>query len=189
MSQFWYDRATAETIARETLEAHQVAFISGTKQTPHYYQLCQLTELGERQYLAPSAFVAYRRLGGTRGILFEFDQRFSVYGMDFVSYDYNDPLNLVSSHLLEKECDFIVVDPPFLSNECWVYEEFIRLLYYFATCYIIFNSTFYCLDENMSNHQAFSCSKCAYFGLHWRRHEGPCVQATRLQGNIVQAKT
>lgn len=48
--------------------------------------------------------------------LFEYDKRFSVYGSDYVFYDYNEPMK-INEELLNN-FDLVVVDPPFLSEEC-----------------------------------------------------------------------
>ena len=48
--------------------------------------------------------------------LFEYDERFSAFGSDFVSYDYKDPLNF--PHKLIESYDLVIADPPFLSEEC-----------------------------------------------------------------------
>lgn len=46
--------------------------------------------------------------------LFEFDQRFAVYGEDFELYNYKSPLPVAR----ELRFDVVVMDPPFLSEEC-----------------------------------------------------------------------
>lgn len=46
----------------------------------------------------------------------EYDERFSMFGNDFVFYDYNDPLNLPEG--FERAFDVVIADPPFLSEEC-----------------------------------------------------------------------
>ncbi len=46
----------------------------------------------------------------------EYDTRFEKFGNDFVFYDYNKPLELAKD--MEHSCDLVVVDPPFLSEEC-----------------------------------------------------------------------
>ena len=46
----------------------------------------------------------------------EYDKRFERYGSDFVFYDYNCPLDLPGN--LERSFDIVVVDPPYLSEEC-----------------------------------------------------------------------
>lgn len=48
--------------------------------------------------------------------LFEFDKRFSIYGSDYVFYDYNEPMQFDKELL--NSFDLVVVDPPFLSEEC-----------------------------------------------------------------------
>lgn len=48
--------------------------------------------------------------------LFEFDKRFAIYGEDFVSYDYNAPLDIPQN--FGGKFDVVVADPPFLSEEC-----------------------------------------------------------------------
>ena len=48
--------------------------------------------------------------------LFEFDQRFAVYGEDFELYDYKSPLPVARE--LREKFDVVVMDPPFLSEEC-----------------------------------------------------------------------
>lgn len=48
--------------------------------------------------------------------MFEYDKRFDVYGEQFVFYDYNEPLELPNH--TTSSFDYIVLDPPFLSEEC-----------------------------------------------------------------------
>jgi len=48
--------------------------------------------------------------------LFEYDHRFNVYGSDYIFYDYNEPLQFDKIFL--NYFDLVVVDPPFLSDEC-----------------------------------------------------------------------
>lgn len=48
--------------------------------------------------------------------IFEYDQRFKVYGDDFEFYDYKQPLEI--SEELVNRFDLIIADPPFLSEEC-----------------------------------------------------------------------
>ncbi|WAR06856.1 EFMT1-like protein, partial [Mya arenaria] len=46
----------------------------------------------------------------------EYDTRFSIYGDDFQFFDYKDPLNLPLEW--KHSFDVVIVDPPFLSEEC-----------------------------------------------------------------------
>lgn len=48
----------------------------------------------------------------------EFDKRFDVYGQNFIQYDYNYPLQFDKNRFC-KYFDVLVVDPPFLSEECF----------------------------------------------------------------------
>lgn len=53
--------------------------------------------------------------------VFEFDKRFEIFRDRFVFYDFNNPLSF-SKDLREKweaKFDYVCVDPPFLSEECW----------------------------------------------------------------------
>lgn len=52
--------------------------------------------------------------------LFEFDTRFSVFGEDFMHYDYRDVAKYEETlfETYENYFDVIFVDPPFLSQEC-----------------------------------------------------------------------
>ncbi|KAJ3293163.1 EEF1A lysine methyltransferase 1 [Borealophlyctis nickersoniae] len=105
LSQFWYDEATAETLAKEALESTAdgdwIACVS-----------------------APSAFVALKKMNipNRRIVVLEFDRRFSVFSTDYVFYDFNTPTDLDErscSRPLHHKFDFIIADPPFLSDECW----------------------------------------------------------------------
>ena len=49
-------------------------------------------------------------------VCLEFDQRFLHFGDGFVFYDYNEPVALPAQ--LKASFDLVVVDPPFLSEEC-----------------------------------------------------------------------
>jgi len=51
-----------------------------------------------------------------RIVLLEYDQRFNVFGQDFVPYDFQTPLRLPSE--LTGKFDRIICDPPFLSEDC-----------------------------------------------------------------------
>ena len=50
-------------------------------------------------------------------VLLEYDQRFQIYGKNFVPYDYRQPLNL-PAELVKHSFDLVIADPPFLSEEC-----------------------------------------------------------------------
>ncbi|KAM4045652.1 EEF1A lysine methyltransferase 1 isoform 1-T3 [Anomaloglossus baeobatrachus] len=100
LSQFWYSDETALSLAKEAIEASgkngRIACVS-----------------------APSV---YQKLKGLVGddvtvCLLEYDKRFSVYGDEFIFYDYNKPLAL-PERLLQHSFDVVLADPPYLSEEC-----------------------------------------------------------------------
>ncbi|XP_075054959.1 EEF1A lysine methyltransferase 1 [Mixophyes fleayi] len=100
LSQFWYSDETALCLAKEALEASgkngRIACVS-----------------------APSIYQKIKGLAGddVSVCLLEYDRRFSVYGDDFVFYDYNNPLDL-PERLQQHSCDIVLADPPYLSEEC-----------------------------------------------------------------------
>ncbi|KAG0003749.1 hypothetical protein BGZ65_001383 [Modicella reniformis] len=102
LSQFWYDDATSEKLAREVLSNTDANSIA-----------CCIS--------SPTAYVKLMSMNppNTNNLfLFEFDTRFDVYGRQFVHYDYSKPLEFRLSQELKGSVDMIIVDPPFLSEEC-----------------------------------------------------------------------
>jgi 16S rRNA G966 N2-methylase RsmD len=99
LSQFWYTAETSELIAAEALE--------------------QTHSNGRIGCIAsPSAFVSLQKMGQNRELfLFEIDTRFDVFQNEFVCYDFNKPLDFPDE--LRKSFDYLIIDPPFLSQECW----------------------------------------------------------------------
>ncbi|XP_053312416.1 EEF1A lysine methyltransferase 1 [Spea bombifrons] len=100
LSQFWYDDKTAFSLAKEAIEASgengRIACISA----PSIYQKLKSLD-AENMSMC----------------LLEYDRRFSVYGEDFIFYDYNNPLNLPEK-LKHHSFDIVIADPPYLSEEC-----------------------------------------------------------------------
>ncbi|XP_028582129.1 EEF1A lysine methyltransferase 1 isoform X2 [Podarcis muralis] len=100
LSQFWYDAETALHLANEAARAvgsgGRIACVSA----PSVYQ--KLKEQDNKDFST---------------CLLEYDQRFSVYGAEYVFYDYNNPLNL-PANLTAHSFDIVVADPPYLSEEC-----------------------------------------------------------------------
>ncbi|EGF77614.1 hypothetical protein BATDEDRAFT_17697 [Batrachochytrium dendrobatidis JAM81] len=104
LSQFWYDVTTRNTLAnesiQETFDNARIGCVS-----------------------SPSVFVTLKKMGlSNRSItVFEFDKRFNVYGDEFVFFDFNEPLTLDEKNgerPLKGMFDFLIIDPPFLSEEC-----------------------------------------------------------------------
>ncbi|XP_047972442.1 EEF1A lysine methyltransferase 1 [Salvia hispanica] len=100
LSQFWYNRQTAETIAAE------VAALSETLISPRVVCIACPTLYAYLKKIVP----------GIPAQLLEFDKRFEQYGDDFTFYDYNQPEDLPSS--LKHSFPIVVADPPYLSKEC-----------------------------------------------------------------------
>ncbi|KAJ8253447.1 hypothetical protein GJAV_G00213060 [Gymnothorax javanicus] len=99
MSQFWYSDETARRLAMEALQAAgdggRIACLS-----------------------APSVYQKLKQLNpNTPATLLEFDRRFSIYGDEFVFYDYCNPLCLPED-MGPQSFDVVVADPPYLSQEC-----------------------------------------------------------------------
>lgn len=102
LSQFWYDEETTQILS-QAAASHccnngSIALIS----CPTLYNSVKSKIVSSNEPLNVK--------------LFEFDQRFSSFGPDFVFYDYNNPLNLDSDY--KNYFDIVVADPPFLSEEC-----------------------------------------------------------------------
>jgi len=99
LSQFWYDDETTSVLANEALRiagtAGSIACIS-----------------------CPTLYRHLRKIkpANVNVKLLEYDTRFSVYGSDFLLYDYQTPLEIPKE--LSSSFDVVVADPPFLSDEC-----------------------------------------------------------------------
>ncbi|RLW08222.1 hypothetical protein DV515_00003111 [Chloebia gouldiae] len=100
LSQFWYSDETASCLAKEAVLAAgkggRIACISA----PSVYQ--KLKEQDGEDFSV---------------CILEYDRRFSVYGEEFIFYDYNHPLDL-PENLLPHSFDIVIADPPYLSEEC-----------------------------------------------------------------------
>ncbi|KAI4365420.1 hypothetical protein MLD38_021404 [Melastoma candidum] len=101
LSQFWYDRQTAETVAREVL-----TLVSGSARGSTVACIACPTLYAYLKKLDPDAAAK----------LLEYDKRFEQYGSDFVYYNYNNPDGLPPE--LKHSFQVIVADPPYLSQEC-----------------------------------------------------------------------
>lgn len=99
LSQFWYSDDTKIALANicQTLATNNEDFKIGLLSSPSLYSSVKSIHKNVK--------------------IFEFDERFSAYADDFVHYDYNkadgDYLQPFHGYF-----DLIIVDPPFLSEEC-----------------------------------------------------------------------
>ncbi|KAJ3283928.1 hypothetical protein HDU79_008648 [Rhizoclosmatium sp. JEL0117] len=102
LSQFWYSDETAQHLANYSIAVTPEGGALGCVSSPTVF-----VEMMKSDSL-PKTLNPY---------VFEFDKRFAVFGSSFVFYDYNQPTDLDVS--LHRNFDTLVVDPPFLSDECW----------------------------------------------------------------------
>ncbi|XP_046492679.1 EEF1A lysine methyltransferase 1 [Neodiprion pinetum] len=98
LSQFWYDDETVNSFVKgvihSTEKTGKIALIS----CPTLYNKMK------------------KDSDGRQVTLFEYDQRFAVFGSDFIPYDYKSPLEIPRE--LAGDFDLVLADPPFLSEEC-----------------------------------------------------------------------
>ncbi|KAL7271207.1 Protein-lysine N-methyltransferase efm5 [Rhizina undulata] len=102
-SQFWYHDDTATALAEELLDGAKEDALIGVVSAPSVYvKIQELKAIGR----IPKNIKVH---------LLEFDERFNLFE-DFIRYDFQQPFNL-PAHLKNK-FDRILLDPPFLSNDC-----------------------------------------------------------------------
>ncbi|XP_073977879.1 EEF1A lysine methyltransferase 1 isoform X1 [Rhodnius prolixus] len=98
LSQFWYDDSTVNILTEEICNVAggnaKIALISCPTLYKEVKKKCESCEVA----------------------LFEYDNRFAVYGADFHFYDYKHPLDV--PRRFANYFDLVVADPPFLSEEC-----------------------------------------------------------------------
>ncbi|RZC83485.1 hypothetical protein C5167_046266 [Papaver somniferum] len=99
LSQFWYDKETAETVAEE------VRKLSASTSSSVVCIAC------------PTLYAYLKKIDPSISVqLLEYDNRFEQYGSDFTFYDYNKPEELPQE--LKHAYQIVVADPPYLSKEC-----------------------------------------------------------------------
>lgn len=100
LSQFWYSDETIKQLSNIAVSAvgtnGKIALIS-----------------------CPSLYQSIKKKLGLSGevALFEYDRRFSVFGIDYNFYDYKTPLPEVLENK-SRYYDLVIADPPFLAEEC-----------------------------------------------------------------------
>ncbi|CAF0839879.1 unnamed protein product [Adineta steineri] len=102
LSQFWYNNETATRLmdeVRAILPEHgQCAFVA----CPTVWNLIR------------------KEHPEIHSVLFEYDTRFSTGDNTFVEYDYNDTDRIEQNYVsLKHSFDVLIIDPPFLSRECF----------------------------------------------------------------------
>ncbi|CUS08125.1 unnamed protein product [Tuber aestivum] len=111
-SQFWYDPATAEMLAEEILDGATEETLVGIISAPSVFVKIQELKLTISKYEAQAAG---RIADSIKVRLLEFDKRFDLFP-EFTHYDFQYPLRLPLE--LKGKFDRILIDPPFLSNDC-----------------------------------------------------------------------
>ena len=103
LSQFWYDDATSETLAKAVTEGSDENTVIAIASAPSVY--AALLKLPKED--VPTNHI----------YLLEYDQRFKALGGDkFFAYDYNNPHAI--PECLRNKVNRLIVDPPFLESEC-----------------------------------------------------------------------
>ncbi|RKP07919.1 putative N6-adenine methyltransferase-domain-containing protein, partial [Thamnocephalis sphaerospora] len=101
LSQFWYNDETARALAEEAVRQTDGLIVCVS---------------------SPSIFLMLKKMRVPNPLLLlEFDTRFAVFKDEFRHYDYNCPLEVVDlDGSLRGAGQVIIVDPPFLAEECFV---------------------------------------------------------------------
>ncbi|XP_055305636.1 protein-lysine N-methyltransferase CG9154 [Sitodiplosis mosellana] len=109
LSQFWYDENTIRLLSEVC-----------SKLILHRHQSTPSSQIKIALLSCPSLYKSVKAVHPNGVVrLFEFDNRFSVFGDDFVFYDYKDKeRNETSLKDYENHFDILIADPPFLSQEC-----------------------------------------------------------------------
>ncbi|XP_010279031.1 PREDICTED: protein-lysine N-methyltransferase N6AMT2 [Nelumbo nucifera] len=111
LSQFWYDRVTAETVAEE------IRNLSISTASPVACIAC------------PTLYAYLKKMDASLSVqLLEYDKRFEQYGSDFTFYDYNQPEEMPME--MKHAYQVVVADPPYLSKECL--EKVVRTMEFLA---------------------------------------------------------
>lgn len=113
LSQFWYDETTKHLLSRLCSK------LVLKRQKSMKVETVKVALLS-----CPSMFKSIKNVvqdSSSIVRLFEFDTRFSVFGEDFVHYDYRDLIKNEETlfKTFDKYFDIIFADPPFLSEECF----------------------------------------------------------------------
>ena len=102
-SQFWYTDDTANLLARQLMNGAGPETLIAVVSTPSVFVALK------------NAMVSMAAAEKPKLLLLEYDHRFAVFP-EFVHYDFNTPTKLPAS--LRGTADRIMVDPPFLSEDC-----------------------------------------------------------------------
>ncbi|KAK3486522.1 putative N6-adenine methyltransferase-domain-containing protein [Neurospora hispaniola] len=107
-SQFWYSDETATFLAKQLLAGATPTTSIAVVSAPSVF--VQLKNLLNSD--------AYKDKPKPKLTLLEHDNRFAVFADEFIFYDFAQPLKLPSH--LKGAFDRVIVDPPFLSEDCQI---------------------------------------------------------------------
>ncbi|KAF3906234.1 hypothetical protein ABW20_dc0101991 [Dactylellina cionopaga] len=120
-SQFWYDEETSRVRRGKGSEEVNISEVT----TMRFFERSKIRMDADISLIpgkTPSVFVKLKNLMKTGQVpkcnihLLEYDNRFAIFGSEFTFYDFNEPLRLPLK--LKGSFDRILVDPPFLSEDC-----------------------------------------------------------------------
>ncbi|CBY22526.1 unnamed protein product [Oikopleura dioica] len=100
LSQFWTDEPTCEAVEKIVASIYEPGMKIGCISSPTCFK----------------HLLKCKQSNPTLVHLFEFDNRFAVFD-NFNFWDYNSPLEIPESH--KGSFDILIIDPPFLSEECF----------------------------------------------------------------------
>jgi len=100
LAQFWYDKSTADLLANEAIE-----------KSSHGRIACLST---------PSVFRALVAMGYREAFLFDYDERFRVFGDQHVQYNLYEPSTQFAASL-GNTFDIFILDPPRINRDVLVH--------------------------------------------------------------------
>ncbi|CAF1071607.1 unnamed protein product [Rotaria sp. Silwood1] len=109
LSQFWYNKETATRLMNEVIAILPQHGKCACIACPTVWSLMQ------------------KEHPEIDNVLFEYDTRFAIDNKSFIEYDYNDADRIEENYAsLKNSFDVLIIDPPFLSQEC--FEKVSRLV-------------------------------------------------------------
>uniref|UniRef100_A0A182P8C5 Protein-lysine N-methyltransferase n=1 Tax=Anopheles epiroticus TaxID=199890 RepID=A0A182P8C5_9DIPT len=126
LSQFWYNEETKQKLAlivkrlqeANKSETFNVALLSAPSAFKHVVNENKHGMLSDYNICWEVLYPLNPNAVSIAAMLFEFDERFASYGDNFQQYDYNKAFDAGYMDAYASRFDLIIVDPPFLSEEC-----------------------------------------------------------------------
>ena len=108
MSQFWWDEASSDLLAREAMATAAAPRCLGVLSAPSVF-------LAVERFAAVGGELA-EVAAATKPLLLEYDRRFASKGEAFVYFDFNDLASIPER--LKGSCDYLVAGLPYFSVDC-----------------------------------------------------------------------